>query len=140
MQTSDFKDLKIWQQSMDIVTDIYALLYNLPGTERYALADQIRMSSVSVPSNIAEGQRRNSNKDFIRFLSISRGSLAELETQLILCVRLNYLDEASVNGLLLRTKAVDKMIVSLIGTLRKKISKPSAHICENDDNSENNED
>ena len=119
MQTSDYKDLKIWQQSMEIVTDIYNLLDNLPGIERYALADQIRRSSVSVPSNIAEGQRRNSNKDFIRFLSISRGSLAELETQLMLCERLKYLDEASVNGILLRTKTVDKMIVSLIGTLSK---------------------
>lgn len=83
MNTSDFKDLRIWKQSMDIVTDIYTLLDNLPNIERYALADQIRRSSVSVPSNIAEGQRRNSNKDFIRFLSISRGSLGELETQLI---------------------------------------------------------
>ena len=119
MQTSDFKDLKIWQQSMDTVTEIYTLLDKLPGTERYALADQIRRSSVSVPSNIAEGQRRNSNKDFIRFLSISRGSLAELETQLMLCVRLKYLEEEPVHDILLRTKTVDKMIVSLIGTLSR---------------------
>lgn len=119
METSDFKDLRIWKHSMDIVTDIYNLLDNLPNVERYALADQIRRSSVSVPSNIAEGQRRNSNKDFIRFLSISRGSLAELETQLILCVRLKYLEQATVADLLLRMKAVDKMIVSLIASLEK---------------------
>ncbi len=117
MITSDFKDLRIWKQSMDIVTDIYMLLDKLPNVEQYALADQIRRSSVSVPSNIAEGQRRNSNKDFIRFLSISRGSLAELETQLILCVRLRYLEETSINDILIRMKSVDKMIVSLIGSL-----------------------
>lgn len=117
--TSDFKDLRIWKQSMDIVTDIYTLLDSLPVIERYALADQIRRSSVSVPSNIAEGQRRNSNKDFIRFLSISRGSLAELETQILLCLRLNYLEESSVSDILLRMKTVDKMIVSLIGSLSK---------------------
>ncbi len=119
METSDFKELRIWQQSMDLVTDIYTLLDKLPNVERYALADQIRRSSVSVPSNIAEGQRRNSNKDFIRFLSISRGSLAELETQLLLCVRLNYLKEDIVGDLLLRMKAIDKMIVSLIKTLSR---------------------
>ncbi|MDE6632779.1 MAG: four helix bundle protein [Muribaculaceae bacterium] len=117
MLTSDFKDLRIWKQSMDIVSDIYMLLDNLPNFERYALADQIRRSSVSVPSNIAEGQRRNSNKDFIRFLSISRGSLAELETQLLLCIRLSYLEESSVRDILIRMKAVDKMIVSLIMSL-----------------------
>lgn len=104
---------------MDIVTDIYTLLDNLPTIERYALADQIRRSSVSVPSNIAEGQRRNSNKDFIRFLSIARGSLAELETQLVLCVRLKYLDEHSVNEIIIRMKAVDKMIVRLMESLSK---------------------
>ncbi|MDE6561078.1 MAG: four helix bundle protein [Muribaculaceae bacterium] len=119
MRTSDFKDLRVWQQSMDLVTDIYRLLDNLPKEERYGLADQIRRCSVSIPSNIAEGQARNSNKEFIHFLSISRGSLAELETQLILCIRLKYFDDAILIDIFERMKNIDKMIVGLMGVLKK---------------------
>ena len=117
MKTSDFKDLRVWQQSMDVVTDVYKLIRTLPYEERNGLSDQIRRSSVSVPSNIAEGQARNSSKEFIRFLSISRGSIAELETQLILCVRLQYLAEESVSDILMRLKSIDKMISSLMSSL-----------------------
>ena len=102
---------------MDLVTDIYMLLDKLPCEERYALADQIRRSSVSIPSNIAEGQARNSGKEFIRFLSISRGSLAELETQLILCIRLKYLENNVLTDIFERMKDLDKMILSLMKTL-----------------------
>ena len=102
---------------MDLVTDIYMLLDKLPCEERYALVDQIRRSSVSIPSNIAEGQARNSAKEFIRFLSISRGSLAELETQLILCIRLKYLENTVLTDIFERMKNLDKMIFSLMKTL-----------------------
>ena len=118
MKTSDFRQLRVWQQAMDIVVDTYAIIKTLPIEERFSLCDQMRRSSVSIPSNIAEGQSRNSSKEFIHFLSISRGSIAELQTQLILCVRLGYVEDEIVTGLLSRLKDNDKMI----GGLMKAIS------------------
>ena len=118
MKTSDFRQLRVWQQAMDIVVDTYAIIKTLPIEERFSLCDQMRRSSVSIPSNIAEGQSRNSSKEFIHFLSISRGSIAELQTQLILCVRLGYVEDDIVTGLLSRLKDNDKMI----GGLMKAIS------------------
>lgn len=119
MKTSDFKDLRIWNQSMDIITDVYKLIKKLPPEERHALADQIRRCAVSIPSNIAEGQARNSKKEFIHFLSISRGSIAELQTQLLISVRLDYLEEIEVSEILLRLKHTDKMISSLMCSLER---------------------
>ena len=78
------RDLKVWQNSLDLVTEIYKLTKAFPNSETFGLACQIQRSAVSVPSNIAEGAARNSNKEFSRFLSIALGSLAELETQLII--------------------------------------------------------
>lgn len=118
MKTSDFRQLRVWQQAMDIVVDTYAIIKTLPIEERFSLCDQMRRSAVSIPSNIAEGQSRNSSKEFIHFLSISRGSIAELQTQLILCGRLGYVEDEIVAGLLSRLKDNDKMI----GGLMKAIS------------------
>ena len=119
MKTSDFRQLRVWQQAMDIVVETYALIRTLPIEERFSLCDQMRRSAVSIPSNIAEGQSRNSSKEFIHFLSISRGSIAELQTQLILCGRLGYVEESVIAELLYRLKDNDKMI----GGLMKAISK-----------------
>ncbi len=90
MQTSDYRNLKVWQKAMDLTVEIYSLVKLLPREETYALADQMRRAVVSIPSNIAEGHGRNSDKEFIKFLSISRGSLLELETQIEICHRLGY--------------------------------------------------
>ena len=81
---------------MELATEIYKLTEKLPGKEIYSLTDQMRRAAVSIPSNIAEGQDRNSAKDFIKFLSIARGSRAELETQLQICINVNYLTEEDV--------------------------------------------
>ncbi|MBO5720510.1 MAG: four helix bundle protein [Bacteroidales bacterium] len=86
MKNSNYKNLLVWQKAMDLVVEIYKISKLLPKEEKYGISDQIRRSAVSVPSNIAEGQSRNSIKEFIQFLSIARGSLAELETQLLICV------------------------------------------------------
>ncbi len=118
MQTSDFKDLRVWQQSMDVVTDIYKLMGHLPMEEKFGLSDQIRRASVSIPSNIAEGQARGSNKEFCHFLSISRGSLAEVETQLLLTVRLGFLQEQPVSEIIARLRDIDKMIGGLMRHLK----------------------
>ncbi len=83
MRKHNFKNLKIWQVSMDILSDVYNITKNYPQVENYGLVSQLRRAAVSVPSNIAEGSSRTSNKDFNRFLEISLGSLFELQTQLI---------------------------------------------------------
>lgn len=117
MGSSDFRDLLIWQQSMDIATDMYQLTKSLPKEERYGLCDQMRRCAVSIPSNIAEGQSRNSVQEFIRFLYISRGSLAELRTQLEICLRVGYCND--IEDYMLKMKAIDKMIISFISRLKK---------------------
>ena len=84
------KDLKVWQESMDLVIQIYKLVENFPKHEIYGLSSQIRRAAVSIPSNIAEGAGRSGEKEFIRFLYIALGSLSEVETQLEISQRLNY--------------------------------------------------
>ena len=88
MHTSDYKQLKVWQKAMNLTMEIYRLVKFLPREETYALSDQLRRAVVSIPSNIAEGHGRGTDKEFIKFLWIARGSLLEVETQLIICNRL----------------------------------------------------
>ncbi len=88
----NFKKLDIWIKSMDLASEIYLLTNSFPTIERFGLISQMQRSAVSVPSNIAEGSAKSSNKDFSRFLEMSIGSSFELETQLILATKLNYLE------------------------------------------------
>ena len=78
-----YEDLIVWQKAMDLVAEVYRIVKALPGEELYALSDQMRRAAVSIPSNIAEGQERNTTKDFINHLYIAKGSKGELETQLL---------------------------------------------------------
>jgi four helix bundle protein len=89
------KDLKVWQESMDLVIQIYKLAENFPKHEVYGLSSQIRRASISIPSNIAEGAGRKGGKEFTRFLYIALGSLSEIETQLEMSQRLNYINNNS---------------------------------------------
>jgi four helix bundle protein len=82
--------LDVWRDAMDLVECVYATSSEFPGTERFGLTSQLRRSAVSIPSNIAEGAARRSRPEFLRFLSIARGSLSELDTQLAIAVRLGY--------------------------------------------------
>ena len=82
MAVTNYKGLIVWQKSMDLVVEIYKITKILPKYETYGLADQMRRAAISIPSNIAEGQGRNSSREFVHFLKISRGSCAELDTQL----------------------------------------------------------
>ena len=84
------KDLEAWKKSIDLVTKVYSLVNNFPEDVKFGLISQIKRAAVSVPSNIAEGAARFSNKEMLRFLDISLGSLAELETQFIIAERLNF--------------------------------------------------
>lgn len=91
MSVKNYRDLIAWQKAMDLVVNVYEDTKALPGDERFGLTSQMRRSAVSVPCNIAEGHARDSTKEFLHFLSITCGSLAELETQLMLAERLRYL-------------------------------------------------
>jgi four helix bundle protein len=91
-----YEDLIVWQKAMDLVVEVYKILKLMPNDELYALSDQMKRAAVSIPSNIAEGQERNTTKDFVKFLHIAKGSKAELETQLLICVRLNYLTQVHI--------------------------------------------
>ena len=84
MESKGYKQLIVWQKAMDLTVQIYRLVKLLPKEELYALSDQMRRAAVSIPSNIAEGQSRYSNKEFIQFLNIAKGSNAELFTQLLI--------------------------------------------------------
>ena len=88
----DHKDLDVWKKGMDLVERIYAVSGTFPDVERFGLTSQIRRAAVSIPSNIAEGAARKSDKELIQFLSIASGSLAELETQYLIAKRLNFLE------------------------------------------------
>jgi len=114
MQTGDFKQLKVWQRAMDLTEEIYRLVKFLPREETYALSDQLRRAAVSVPSNIAEGHGRNSDKEFVKFLSIARGSLLEVETQLLICNRLALIPETQTGKAQSFITEIGKMLNALI--------------------------
>ena len=99
---------------MDLVEEIYTLTKQLPKYETYALADQMRRAAISIPSNIAEGQQRHTKNEFASFLSIARGSEAELETQLYICVRLLYLNSEQIEKSLSLCSEIGKMLNALI--------------------------
>ncbi len=114
---NSYRDLIVWQRAMDLVRETYRIVKLLPKEETYVLSDQMRRAAISIPSNIAEGQARNSTKEFIRFLSIARGSKAELQTQLMICVQLQYVSEDSITPAMCLAEEVGKMIGSLISKL-----------------------
>ncbi|HSX37084.1 MAG TPA: four helix bundle protein [Patescibacteria group bacterium] len=95
MPIQSYRDLRVWQQSFDLVKEVYRLSSLLPKDEQFGLVSQIRRCAVSIPSNIAEGQQRNNAKEYRQFLGIARGSAAELSTQLLLIKELYKLDTAA---------------------------------------------
>lgn len=107
-----FKDLKMWQKGIEIVKDIYALTKKFPREELYGLTSQMRRSSISIPSNIAEGFKRSHNKEYKQFLNIVLGSLAELETQLIIAQELGYLKNYELDNIVEKTNQEAKMVTS----------------------------
>ena len=116
-EIKNHKDLEVWKKSMDLVSNIYKITESFPNKELYGLTNQIRRAAVSIPSNIAEGAARNSKKEFIQFLYIALGSLSELETQIIIANRLEYLN--NLDTLSEDLKFVQKLINGLIYCLKK---------------------
>jgi len=114
------KDLDVWKESMTLAKEVYRLTKSFPKEETFGLASQMRRAAVSIPSNIAEGAARNSDKEFIQFLHVSLGSLAELETQLLLSRELGFLKDEDTNGSL---EQIRRMLLGLIKYLRGRAVK-----------------
>ena len=110
----DYKKLLVWEKSHQLTLEIYKVLSDFPKEEMFGLISQMKRSSSSIPTNIAEGSGRFSNKDFARFLSIAYGSCNELEYQIILSVDLNYLDVLKGNYLIEKAQEIRKMLYALI--------------------------
>ena len=115
---SNYRDLKVWQKAMDLAELIYQLTVDIPESEKFGLTSQIRRASVSIPSNIAEGYGRMNRGDYRRFLMVANGSLKELETQLILLNRLNYVSQADSKTIWNLCQEVGKMLFTMIKTLK----------------------
>ena len=108
-----YRELQVWRQSMDLVKEIYRVTRQFPNDERFGLTSQIRRAAVSIPSNIAEGQARYSQREFMRFLSTARGSLAEVETQLLLSAELGYVPEDEMHLLNRKTAEIGRLLNGL---------------------------
>lgn len=118
MKTSDFKNLKVWQRSIELCKEIYTVVKGLPREETYALSEQMRRAVISIPSNIAEGHGRVSVNEFTHFLSISYGSLYELETQLMVGVEIGLLEKEDIETSLSLCAEIGRMIKSLSNYLK----------------------
>ena len=121
MAVRNFKDLLVWQKGIELVEETYKLVRLLPKDELYALSSQMRRAAVSIPSNIAEGQKRKSPKEFINFLSFARGSAAELETQYIICERLGFLTNEQVELPINMCVELYKMLNNFINKINEDI-------------------
>jgi four helix bundle protein len=113
MPVKSYRDLNVWKAAVELVICVYRRTEKFPKHEVFGLAGQIQRSAVSIPSNVAEGHARASDKEFHHFLSISLGSLAELETQLIIAEKLDYIKSESMNELLAKSDELGKMLKSL---------------------------
>jgi len=115
---NQYKNLRIWQNAMDLVVRVYAVTHDFPDSEKYGLISQLRRCAVSIPSNIAEGARRNGQKEFYHFLGIAKGSLAELETQLEISFRLKFKLDEDYDKLLSQTDSLGRMISKLQSSIK----------------------
>ena len=120
MKAQNYRDLVAWQVAMDFVEEVYQATRTFPKEEMYGLTGQVRRSSVSVPSNIAEGQGRHRDPEFIHRLSIAHGSLCEAETQIIIGARLEYLDRAVCDHLLKQAGEVGRLTRGLWNSLENR--------------------
>lgn len=117
---NNYKDLILWQKSVDLAVSIYNVTQHFPKEEQYGLISQIRRSSVSIPSNLAEGAGRNTTKDFNNFLGISYGSSCELDTQLIIANRVGFLDNNDFGLLNKEVNEIQRMNYALKKSLNLK--------------------
>jgi four helix bundle protein len=120
MSSSSFQDLRVWQEAMRLAAEIYRGTASFPKHELYGLSQQLRRAAVSVPSNIAEGKGHRSDKEFGHFLFHARGSLLELQTQLMIAEQLQYLPKSEAQHLLSQAEVVGRSLSGLINALGSK--------------------
>ena len=120
-----YKDLEVWQRGIDLVEMVYSVTKMFPDEERFGLTNQLRRAAISVPSNIAEGWGRNSRKDYLRFLAIARGSLHEVQTQITIAGRVDYLDSDQERTLQDHTETLSRQLLSLMRSLNRSSSSNS---------------
>jgi four helix bundle protein len=122
MSQSTFRNLRVWQEAMALTIEVYRNTRSFPKHELYGLTQQIRRAAVSVPSNIAEGKGHYSDKEFSRFLFYARGSLLELQTQLLIAEHLEYLSNTDAQRLTVMADGVGRALSGLISSLREKLA------------------
>jgi len=120
-----YRDLEVWRLGMKLAAGVYRTTVDFPASEHYGLSSQLQRCAVSIPSNIAEGHERDSTREFLRFLSISQGSLAELETQLLLAAELELAGPARIESLLATTAELGRMLNGLQTKLRHRLAPAS---------------
>src|SRR5215213_6073549 len=121
MTINSFRDLRVWQSGMDLVTQVYKLTQFFPREEQYGLTSQMRRAAVSVPSNIAEGHAGESSKEYLNHLSIVQGSLAELQTQIEIAARLDFVEAEAARQILELSAALSRQIFALRNAIARKI-------------------
>jgi four helix bundle protein len=119
-KTSTYKDLIVWQKSIQLITDIYALTKTFPMDERFGIVSQINRAVISIPSNIAEGWGRELSKNYLQFLRISRGSLMETETLILIAKNLDYINEKDFYQINEKIEEVGKILQGLIKSIQHK--------------------
>jgi four helix bundle protein len=124
-QIRDYKDLVVWQKGMQLAKEVYQLTQSFPAEEKFGLVSQMRRAVVSVPSNVAEGQARNTTGEFVQFVSHAEGSLAELDTQIRLSIELGFCREATVKSIQELIIEEQKMLKSLRRSLKANALTPN---------------
>jgi four helix bundle protein len=117
-----YKDLIVWQKGIELVTSVYSISKTFPNEEKFGLINQLNRAVVSVPANIAEGWGRESSKNYLQFLRISRGSLMEVETLMIISKNFNYLDNTSFSTISDKIEETGKILQGLIKSIQQKIT------------------
>ena len=121
-----YRDIKAWQKSMALVTEVYRVTSNFPRQEMYGLAGQVRKASTSVPSNIAEGKGRQTKKDYLQFLYRARGSSLEVQTQLEIARNLEFLDDATFAKIIEQAAEAGRVLNGLITNVERQIGSPKS--------------
>ena len=118
---NSYRELTVWQLGMQIAREVYGLANSFPKNEQYGITSQVQRAAVSIPSNIAEGHARDSTKEYLRHLSIARGSLAELETLMLLCRDFGYANTDDCSQMMARLDELSRMLRGLQNSLRRKL-------------------
>jgi four helix bundle protein len=116
----NYKDLILWRKAMDLAVVVHQSCTTFPPSETHGLVSQLRRAAISIPSNIAEGYARKSKKEYVYFLHVARGSIAELETQLLLAQRVGYLPENAVTDLQSRIEEVGRILHAVVAGLHRR--------------------